>query len=162
MFKDVLPGEPRHLESAARYNAVNRLLKSRELGVDAVPVVSPDAAVIAGLNGTGETIYCGSPVKIAASEALEDWESEIWSIAGYRIEAALDDSGWWGIAAENIPPGNYGNVIVHGMAVAKISSGGGNGGYLLPAGGDFVRSAQVGRGMILKISGTENGSRSGS
>lgn len=149
MFRNIVPGEVVPVGDADRYNALNHLLNSRELGgvVPAAAAVPP--VTVAGYNRGTAVIGAGTPVTIDPGE-LESWEEDVWQVAGYPVAPAMDDSGLWGIAAGDIPPGGWGGVTIHGLCCGKVADHRAGDGYAVPQNGQLVPVAAAGRGRLLK------------
>lgn len=117
-LNDVLPGSPWQPEPAARYNALNALLRQEETLCSADPVFPRSGEVLLPVrNITGELLPGGGAVEICADPRPGQ------GIASQRPvlfgRAVTDACLIWGIAAENIAPGHGGLVLVGGAAVVR-------------------------------------------
>ncbi|MBE6391709.1 MAG: hypothetical protein E7042_05860 [Lentisphaerae bacterium] len=102
-------------------------------------------------------IYNSGSSAIRACTAVTLTGRTILNSGGYEqvifgVIPATDDSGIWGIAAEDIAPGTAGNIVLNGVVRAFITSGGGI--YAVP-GKNGLTASDKGRHRILHR-GNEN------
>ena len=138
-FFDIVSGDDWQPEPAARFNAVNRLL--RRTGALAEPGLTggvPDADRINVCNRTGKVLAGCSPVVLSAAQLdeLSPAESPFLNITGQPYsEGCL-----WGVIATDLADKECGVAQVAGTAVVKV-----NGSEVLP----FVRPAAWSGGVGL-------------
>ena len=84
---------------------------------------------------------------VAVSEARQSENN--WQLC---VVPAISDDGIWGIAAGNIHPGTWGNMVISGVARAWIAHGSGN--YVTPSPAGLAGAAS-GKAQIL-CRGNEN------
>lgn len=102
-------------------------------------------------------IYNSGSTAIRACTAVTLSGRTVLNIGGYEqvifgVVPATDDSGIWGIAAEEIASGTAGNIVLNGVARAFITSGSGN--YAVP-GKNGLMASDKGKHRIL-YHGNEN------
>lgn len=78
---------------------------------------------------------------VAVAEVRQDGSN--WQLC---VIPAISDDGIWGIAAENIHPGTWGNMVINGVARAWIASESGNFAVPSPAG---LIGADSGKAQII-------------
>ena len=92
-------------------------------------------------------VFNDTPVIIPAHTAVTVsgmyQQESSWQLC---VIPAISDDGIWGIAAENIHPGTWGNMVINGVARAWIASGSGNFAVPSPAG---LTGADSGKVQIL-------------
>ena len=124
-LNDVLPGDTWQPEPAARYNAVNELLK-REFTSDTPPVNLPRQGsnhFLTVKNTSDREITPGSAVKIDTECAVPGF-SRIDCCDPFVCGVPMTDgTGFWGLAVEQIRPGHAGVVQVSGTAVIRDLQG---------------------------------------
>ena len=150
VLKDVSAGDPWQPESAARYNAVNELLRQsfRERAeYPEFPVSDP--AVVDVLNTSQSLLPRGSAVQIDTGAASEHTsvlpESDLY-VCGRAVE---DQEKVWGVALEDIPPGDGGPVQLYGVVALKDVQGQnpahGPAGFILDARSKYVYAGLDGK-----------------
>ena len=102
-------------------------------------------------------LYNSGSTAIRACTAVTLTGRTVLNIGGYEQVIfggvpATDDSGIWGIAAEDIAPGTAGNIVLNGVVRAFITSGSGN--YAVP-GKSGLMASNKGKHRIL-YGGNEN------
>ena len=115
IFKDVLPGEPWQPEPAARYNAVNELLRQENnINSAHLTAVAGNQCCINVFNTSNRLLDFRKAVQIdtdfAGPENLINLSDPY--VCGKPVE---DEECFWGIALENIPPGKAGMVQIAGV-----------------------------------------------
>ncbi|MBR2344656.1 MAG: hypothetical protein IKA71_02585 [Lentisphaeria bacterium] len=115
-FANVFPGEPCTPEPAARYNAVNALLRGEE------PVGSIDmqeshrTSTVEICNKTGCELPAFIPVPLT-------WTGRTGSFGVYcEIYNHLTDFAMWGITAGSIPEQGCGVAVAAGLTWAKLAA----------------------------------------
>ncbi|MBO5792455.1 MAG: hypothetical protein J6S54_08285 [Lentisphaeria bacterium] len=119
---DVAPGDPWQPEPAARYNAVNELLRQENAFIP--PQEEPKRP------GRGDILYVSNisdkvlPVNSAVE--IETWNApeQVYGPSYRNIYAygkpVENVRGFWGVALENIHPGMMGPVQVSGIAAVDV------------------------------------------
>ena len=135
-LNDVLPGSPWQPEHAARYNALNALLRQEESASPAESAPSRSGEVLLPVRNITDEVLPGS----RAVEICPDPQPGI-GINFLRPmlfgRAVTGESQFWGIATEDIAPGHGGLVQVGGAAVIRGVRGTPNR-YVVPrSDGDF-------------------------
>lgn len=123
-LNDVLPGDPWQPEPAARYNAVNELLK-KEFSSETVSSFprQGSSGFLTVKNTSDKEILLGSAVKIDTECAVFGF-SRIDCNDPFVCGAPMTDGkGFWGLAVEKIRPGHAGIVQVSGVAVIRDLKG---------------------------------------
>ena len=124
-LNDVLPGDAWQPEPAARYNAVNELLKREFVSEADNPHVSRrgSSGFLTVKNTSDKEIVMGSAVKISTECAVTGF-SRISCNDPFVCGAPMTDGiGFWGLAVEQIQPGGTGVVQVSGVAVIRDLKG---------------------------------------
>lgn len=116
-LNDVIPGEPWQPEPAARYNAVNALLRRGFTENAPPPYITANTESIVNLfNISQKTLAIQSPVELLmvyenASKIIDERNPMIYGTLLEHHDCR------WGIALENIAPGHAGPVQISGLAV---------------------------------------------
>lgn len=123
IFNDVLPGDPWQPEPAARYNAVNELLRQENY---TEPGVSPRGAGIFScvnvINTSDRPIFENKPVQIETEFAGEN--DRINKSDPYVCGRPLEkEHSFWGLSLERIDPGKAGVVQIAGAAYIRLVRG---------------------------------------
>lgn len=119
-LQDVTPGDPWQPESAARYNAVNDLLRQEPgspIGGQILPEHSECTITVCNVSNKEFRLY--SAVQIETSYAPDEhylWHRNVRAY-GKPVESGGDIV--WGVALENIRPGKSGPVQISGAALIK-------------------------------------------
>ena len=146
-LNDVLPGSPWQPEHAARYNALNALLRQEERSPSAGPVSSGNGEILLPVrNITGEVLPGNKPVEICVDPPSGDGINFRRPILFGR--AVSDGSLFWGIATEDIAPGYGGLVQVSGVAVLE-SVRGTPARYVVPKPDGLYHFSSTGRAEVL-------------
>ncbi len=116
-YQNVMPGTAWQPESAARYNAVNRLLDSPP----ALPRLGGGAGVarenrLLVRNSSKLILNAFDPVRI---EGLNEGCSGL-DLMIFDAAAMNRDAVFWGILCESIAPGKCGTAVVSGPTVARV------------------------------------------
>ena len=146
-LNDVLPGSPWQPEHAARYNALNALLRQEESASPAESSLSRGSEVLLPVRNITEEVLPGSrAVEICPAPQPGLGIDFLRPMLFGR--AVTDGSQFWGIATEDIAPGHGGLVQVGGVAVVRGVRGTPNR-YVVPKpDGDFHFSPS-GRAEVL-------------
>ena len=118
-FSDVLPGDPWQPEPAARYNAVNDLLRQENFMSPGTPYgTRGDSCCINVLNTSDKIIYFNRGVQIDSefAGAEEQIDHANLHACGRPVE---DEKGFWGLSLEEIEPGKSGMVQLTGVACLR-------------------------------------------
>ena len=117
-LNDVLPGSPWQPEPAARYNALNALLRQEVLPGFPDPAPTPgNETLLPVRNITDEILPGGKAVEICPDPRADLAVNFHLPVLFGR--AVADEGHCWGIATENILPGRSGLVQVGGAAVVR-------------------------------------------
>lgn len=127
-YQDISPDEQSRTEPAARYNAVNRMLREYSGQSDPVyPSFSPGLTVIDFMNSSSGTIGAFTAVRILANlppqssgELDGRWEGQC-IVCGVP---AYDENEPWGIALDEVEPQEYGRMALAGTVPAVFSGSG--------------------------------------
>ena len=114
-FNDVLPGDPWQPEPAARYNAVNELLRQESFTTpDAPPWSRGELTCVNVLNTSDRTLLFNRAVQLDSEFARSQDKIDYSNLyaCGRPVE---NEEGFWGVALENIEPGHSGMVQVNGI-----------------------------------------------
>ncbi|MBO5668588.1 MAG: hypothetical protein J6S43_05635 [Lentisphaeria bacterium] len=126
LFSDTAPGSVFQGESAARYNAVNSLLRSA-LFPAAETGRNPANFRLDFINASAQDISAFSPVAITGvSDDIPEYHSS-GCIDGLAVVAgipAADETLPWGIALEDVAPGQLGMLAFSGSVPAIFSGSG--------------------------------------
>ena len=149
-LKDVSAGDPWQPEPAARYNAVNELLRQEFQEIPEYPefpVSNP--AVVDVLNTSAVLLPRGSAVQID-TDAASGHASVLPDSDLYVCGKAVDnEESVWGVALEDIPAGCGGPVQLYGVAALKDVQGQnlahGPAGYILDARSRYVYAGLDGK-----------------
>lgn len=124
-FQDVVPGEERQAESAARYNAVNQLLRRSFSGSgDFGQHISGRSVEFCNIST--QVIPCFAAVSVtgtySGSEVQWHWSRPDGHalVCGVPAENELQ---LWGISMDEVAPGEFGTLIVSGLAPAYFPAG---------------------------------------
>ena len=150
VLNDVFPGDPWQPEPAARYNAVNALLRQEfheTPQVQEFPVSNP--ALVDVLNTSEKLLPRGSAVQIDTGAASGHDsvlpESDLY-VCGKPVD---NEESVWGVALEDIPPGGGGPVQLYGVVALKDVLGQnpahGPAGFILDSKSKFVYAGLDGR-----------------
>lgn len=139
-FPDTVTGDLIPAESAARYNAVNALLRT-----GAVPTVTPSAAAVK----TGLTVdICnvsdapvGTFCAVAFTGTVRRQSSGIAQLPGFEVIPAANCDLPWGIATSAITPGAWGTAVISGATPAYFARKSSGEPYRLDAGIKVVPTA---------------------
>ena len=122
-FNDVLPGDPWQPEPAARYNAVNELLRQGSMsGTQTAPAVGTHC-ILHIFNPTGECLGLGTPVQIDSGFVPEGGghiDRRNLHAFGKPVE---NEYSVWGVALEEIRPRHSGPVLLSGVALLRDIQG---------------------------------------
>ncbi|MBQ9754508.1 MAG: hypothetical protein IJV93_07145 [Lentisphaeria bacterium] len=119
-LQDVLPGDIWQPEPAARYNAVNDLLR-QEQADPGVPVpVTGSECIITVCNATEKTFSIGSAVQLDTSFVPDPEDTRLWhrNIRAYG-RPVENEYSIWGVALDNIHPESSGPVQISGAAMIR-------------------------------------------
>jgi hypothetical protein len=124
-LNDVLPGDPWQPEPAARYNAVNELLKKEYFPEQGKGFFfrQGSSGFLTVKNTSAQEIVIGSAVKIDTDHAVTGFSRISFSDPFVCGQPMTDGKGFWGLAAEKIAPGHAGVVQVSGVAVIRNLKG---------------------------------------
>lgn len=123
-LNDVLPGTPWQPESAARYNAVNELLKQEPRPLTETPFVSPAADTTVKVCNASEKMLSVSSIVQLDTGFINDENYIITRRNSYLFGKSVEQLNcFWGIALDNIPPGQWGSVQISGIAVVDPPRG---------------------------------------
>lgn len=122
-FNDVLPGDLWQPEPAARYNAVNELLRRESMtAAQTAPTVDPHC-LLQIFNPTEKTFPPGSPVQTDTFFAPEGFgHIDRRNLHAYG-RPVTDERAVWGVALEEIRPRRSGPVQLAGVALLKDIQG---------------------------------------
>lgn len=146
-LNDVLPGGPWQPEPAARYNALNALLRQEELPRSFDPVPSRGGEVLLPVrNITDEVLPAGRAVEICSEPRPGLGFNFRWPVLFGRAvtEACL----LWGIATEDIPSRHGGLVLVGGTVVVRSVRGKPDR-YVVPKPDGDLHFSAAGRAEVL-------------
>lgn len=119
-LQDVVPGDPWQPESAARYNAVNELLRQEPLAAFPQQVKFKDGNVLYICNVSDRQLSARSAVQIDSDFAPSNVPGPNFrNICAYG-KPVENIHCFWGVALENIPPGMSGEVQISGIAAVDI------------------------------------------
>ena len=120
VLNDVFTGDPWKPEPAARYNAVNALLRQEFHATPQVQEFPVSNPAVADVLNTSETLLPrGSAVQIdtdAASNHTSVLPDSDLYVCGKGVD---NEESVWGVALEDIPPGGGGPVQLYGIAALK-------------------------------------------
>ena len=120
-FSDVLPGDPWMPEPAARYNAVNELLRQEKNFADNSGPPPDNSCIISVCNVSEQSLPSGQAVQVDSEFAKEVYLSEREPyLFGKPVE---NEYSPWGVALETIPPGKSGPVQFSGIALLRSVKG---------------------------------------
>ena len=124
MLQDVVPGDPWQPESAARYNAVNELLRQeRSPAASQFRPPGESELLLWVCNSSDKLLPIHSPVQIDSS-FVPDSSCRLTRKSLYAFGKPMENLyGFWGIAQENIAPGQAGPVQVGGLALIEDACG---------------------------------------
>lgn len=141
-FEDIASGAPWHPEPAARYNAVNRLLRADSGGSSAA--MPPRRTLTVDVrNDSDVELPAYSPVRFWGAVTPEPPDAP----PGFSVIAATDPFSPWGLTTGRITPGRWGRAAVQGIALAApATDGSGNvsafglGDRIAPAADGLIRA----------------------
>ena len=145
IFSDVSSGEAWQPESAARYNAVNLLLRTGNF-TDVPENMPPDAVDV--FNASPADIAAFAPVAVTGIYKGDSPLQQNARFSGRAVlcgKVAVDDSLPWGIALQDIPAGAYGTVRLYGTAPAFFT---GTGRFVTP-GVDGLTAGESGNALAV-------------
>ena len=122
-LNDVVPGTPWQPEPAARYNAVNELLKRESFAPVPESSVPGSRQLLRVCNSSGSVLPIFSPVQVDTSFIDDDSyfvHRRNCYVFGRPVEKI---HGLWGIALDNIPPGEWGEVQISGLMLVEAPRG---------------------------------------
>lgn len=120
---DLLPGVPRQPEPAERYNALNELLKQEPQPLPVMPFFSETGSMVKVCNASDETLTVSSIVQID-TDFINDSSYIVTPRNFYLFGKPVEKlNGIWGIALDNIPPGQWGAVQISGIALVDPPRG---------------------------------------
>jgi len=136
LFSDTVPGTPFTGESAARFNAVNSLLRSAGVPV-AENSAPPTDFRLNFINTSSQNIPAFSPVAVnsVSPGTGKDWFDGQNVVSGIP---AADESLPWGIALEDVAPGQMGIAAISGLIPAYFS---GEGPFVTVSNGELISAA---------------------
>lgn len=121
---DVLPGDPWQPESAARYNAVNELLRQEHTPPPSPVFPGGSEQILNVLNVSEKEILINSPVQLDTSFAPVEEDYRISQRNFFACGKPVENlSSIWGVALENIRPGQSGTVQMSGIALLEQPKG---------------------------------------
>lgn len=147
-FADVAAGEPWRPESAARYNAVNELLRSYS---GAVPekTASVNYHAVDFINLSGDKIDAFTAVSVTGAEFSGSVPALLTRYHGYclvRAVPAVDESCIWGISLDTVVHRGVGRVALAGVVPAWFE--GSSGVRVMPTPGGLA-AGNSGRALVL-------------
>ena len=146
-LNDVLPGSPWQPEHAARYNALNALLRQEELPRSAGPVSGGNGEILLPVrNITDEVLPGGGAVEISPEPQPEQGVNFRRPVLFGRTVS--EETLFWGIATEDIAPGYGGLVQVGGAAVVSGVRGNPDR-YVVPKPDGYYHFSSTGRAEVL-------------
>jgi hypothetical protein len=124
-LNDVLPGDPWQPEPAARYNAVNELLKKEFSTGQSKGFFfhQSSSGFLTVKNTSDKEIVSGSAVKIDTDCAVTGFSRIAFNDPFVCGHPMTDSKGFWGLASEKIAPGHAGVVQISGAAVIRNLKG---------------------------------------
>ena len=155
-LNDVLPGSPWQPEHAARYNALNALLRQEEFSPSAEPAPFRGSEVLLPVrNITDEVLSGGRAVEICPDPQTGLGINFLRPVIFGRAVTA--ECRFWGIANEDIAPGHGGLIQVGGPVVIHGVEGSPDR-YIVPKPDGGFRYATSGRAEVLYHDGQSDGS----
>ena len=122
-LNDVVSGSPWQPEPAARYNAVNELLKQEHWTLPAEHAFSGGRPVLKVCNSSESELSAGSPVQID-TDFINDSSYSVHRRNFYVFGRAVEKiHRFWGIALDNIPPGAWGEVQIGDLILVEPPRG---------------------------------------
>lgn len=146
-LNDVLPGSPWQPEPAARYNALNALLRQEGSALPAEPAPCRGSEVLLPVcNITDELLPGNKAVEISPDPRPG---TGINSLRPMLFgQAVSEECRFWGIATEDIAPGHGGLVQVGGAAVIRSVHGTPDR-YIVPKPDGYFHFASTGRAEVI-------------
>lgn len=141
-FPDTVPGDRIQPGSAARYNAVNALLRAIPPGNHTATAAACRTALTVDVCNTSPEVIAPFTA-VAFADTVIPQNSDSPHLPCFGVTAAVDDTMPWGIAAGEIAPGAWGTAVVSGTTPAHFARTG-TGEYLPLAAGDKVIPAPEG------------------
>ncbi len=148
LFRDVAAGEAWQPESASRHNAVNFLLRSGENAGETETSLPANQADF--VNTSQTDIPAFTPVAVTGIFQNGDGLQQLARLSGRAVlcgMAAVDDSGPWAIALQDIPAGKSGTIALYGAAPAFFS---GSGRFVSPSPAGLA-AGESGSALILAL-----------
>jgi len=154
-LSDVLPGSPWRPEPAARYNALNALLR-REEEEPVSPVTGSGIGelTVPLFNISEEDLPAEKPVEFVA-DPREGRQADAFSPLTFGRPVTAEEDILWGIARENIAPGHIGSVQIGGIAAVRGVQGSPARFVTVRPDGRF-HFAETGRAEVLYRTGVTN------
>lgn len=152
-FNDVSPGEPWQAEPAARYNQLNALLRGQIEHDPQEKMVFHGTLTIDFINTSTETVNAFSGVSvIGAAGNSEEQLGRFFGNCPVNGVPAVNDDLPWGIALGETAPGEYGKLIMSGIAPAHFT---GSGKFVSPVNSGLC-AADSGNALVLLLPDMEN------
>ncbi len=147
-FSDVSAGDAWQPESAARYNAVNSLLRSGSISGTYESAVNDCRVEV--FNHSGVTIPAFTPAAVTGCHLPDDPLQRNCRLAGkvlLEVVPAQNELLPWGIVIQDIQPGSSGVMIISGVVPAYFT---GNGRAVTPGSGGLI-AGNCGNGLTLLV-----------